>query len=198
MDIVKLRQLFIKYGYVMRTAELHANKVYYSDRQKLLEAGIIEQIKRGYYYLIDPENVSEVNIIHHLFPEAILCMDTALFYYGYTDRTPAAWHLAVDKDIRKSRFKIDYPFVKPYYWEAHLLPFGLTEGAIDGNTVRIYDKERIVCDCLKYSGKMEKELFNKAIQSYVNDTKKNIPNLMQYAKELRVEKKVRDLIGVWL
>ena len=69
---------------------------------------------------------------------------------------------------------------------------------IDGNTVRIYDKERIVCDCLKYSGKMDKELFNKSIQGYVNDTRKNISNLMKYAKEIRVEKKVRDLIGVWL
>ena len=198
MDIVKLKQIFIKHGYVMRTAELQANKVYYAERQKLLESGIIEQIKRGYYYLIDTENLSEASIINRLFPEAILCMDTALFYYGYTDRTPAAWHLAVDKNIRKSRFQIDYPFVKPYYWEANLLPIGLTEGVIDGNTMRIYDKERIVCDCLKYSGKMDKELFNKSIQSYVNDSRKNIPNLMQYAKEIRVEKKVRDLIGVWL
>ena len=79
MDIGKLKQIFINHGYVMRTAELQANKVYYADRQKLLESGIIEKIKRGYYYLIDTENMSETNIINHLFPEAILCMDTALF-----------------------------------------------------------------------------------------------------------------------
>ena len=36
------------------------------------------------------------------------------------------------------------------------------------------------------------EVFNKAIQGYVNDTKKNIPNLMRYAKELRVQKRVWD------
>ena len=46
--------------------------------------------------------------------------------------------------------------------------------------------------------KMDKEIFNKAIQNYVVDPKKNIPNLMQYAKVLRVQKKVKDLIGVWL
>lgn len=32
----------------------------------------------------------------------------------------------------------------------------------------------------------------------IKDPKKNIPNLMQYAKELRVQKRVKDLIGVWL
>lgn len=45
---------------------------------------------------------------------------------------------------------------------------------------------------------MDKEIFNKAIQSYVNDDKKNIANLMKYAKVLRVQKRVKDLIGVWL
>ena len=46
--------------------------------------------------------------------------------------------------------------------------------------------------------RMDKEIFNKAIQSYVKDPQKNIPNLMEYAKILRVQKKVKDLIGVWL
>jgi hypothetical protein len=47
-------------------------------------------------------------------------------------------------------------------------------------------------------GKMDKEVFNKAIQSYIRDEKKNISNLLNYAKQLKVLKKVKDLIGVWL
>ena len=46
--------------------------------------------------------------------------------------------------------------------------------------------------------KMDKEIFNKSIQNYIKDPKKNIPNLMQYSKELRVQKRVKELIGVWL
>ena len=46
--------------------------------------------------------------------------------------------------------------------------------------------------------KMDKEIFNKAIQNYVKDPKKNIPNLIQYAKALKVQKRVKELIGVWL
>jgi hypothetical protein len=45
---------------------------------------------------------------------------------------------------------------------------------------------------------MDREIFNKAVQSYIADPQKNIPNLMAYAKPLRVAKPVRDLIGVWL
>jgi predicted transcriptional regulator of viral defense system len=194
----EIRKLFEQHGYVMRTAELRTAKIYYEDIQKLLADGVVEKIKQGYYHLIDEYNDSEANIINRLFPDAVLCMNTALFYYGYSNRTPAEWHLAVDKDITKYRVKIDYPFVKTYFLESSLLNLGVIEARIDLNIVRIYDRDRTICDCLRYMGKMDKEIFNKAIQGYVKDPKKNVPNLMQYAKPLRVRKKVKDLIGVWL
>ena len=194
----EIRKLFKQNGYVMRTAELRASKIYYEDIQSLLADGIVEKIKQGYYHLIDENNNSEINIINRLFPDAVLCMNTALFYYGYSDRTPSEWHLAVDKDISKYRVKIDYPFIKTYFLDPEILQIGVTEGNIDQNNVRIYDRDRTICDCLRYMGKMDKEIFNKAVQGYVKDPKKNIPNLMEYAKALRVQKKVKDLIGVWL
>lgn len=194
----EIKKLFERHGYVMRTAELRAAKVYYEDIKRLMSDGVIEKIKQGYYHLVDENNDSEVNIINRLFPDAVLCMNTALFYYGYSDRTPNEWHLAVNKDISKYRVKIDYPFIKTYFLEPEILSLGLMEGVIDNNIVRIYDKDRTICDCLRYMGKMDKEIFNKAVQGYVQDPKKNIPNLMRYAKPLRVQKKVKDLIGVWL
>ena len=194
----EIKKMFERYGNVMRTSELIASRLYYKDIQALLNEGIIEKLKQGYYHLVDEHDTSEINIIKRIFPDAILCMNTALFYYGYSNRTPSEWHLAVSKDISKYKIKIDYPFVKIYLFEPHLLEIGLTEIEIEGNIVRIYDKDRIICDCLRYMGKMDKEVFNKAIQKYVNDPKKNIPNLMLYAKYLRVQKKVKDLIGVWL
>ena len=79
-----------------------------------------------------------------------------------------------------------------------MLELGLTSGEIDGHSIRIYDKERVICDCLRYRNKMDKEIFNKAIQSYIHDPGKSIPKLMEYAEPLRVKKIAKDLIGVWL
>ncbi|RCX20155.1 hypothetical protein DFR58_102228 [Anaerobacterium chartisolvens] len=194
----EINELFKKHNNVMRTSELYAERIYYKDIQKLLNDGIIEKIKQGYYHLVNQYDGSEITIINNLFPDAILCMNTALFHYRYSERTPSEWHLAVDKNISKYRIKIDYPFIKTYFFEPHLLTIGLTISQMDENSIRIYDRDRTICDCLRYINKMDKEVFNKAIQNYVKDTRKNIPNLMQYAKELRVQKKVNDLIGVWL
>ena len=198
MDIQHYKDIFENYGGMMRTKDLEQEKIRYRNVQQLIEAGLVEKVRYGYYQWVRPDDFSEAGTVIRLFPDAILCMDTALRYYGYSDRTPGEWHLAVSKDSGKSRFKIDYPFVKPYYVEPAVLELGLTWGSIDGHEVRIYNKDRVICDCLRYRNKMDKEIFNKAIRAYIDDPGKNIPKLMEYAGPLRVKKAVKDLIGVWL
>lgn len=197
-DVQYYKSIFDKYDGMMRTTQLAEEKIFYPQREKLIADGYVEKIRRGYYQWINPDDFSEVGTVIRLFPDAILCMDTALRYYGYSDRTPGDWHLAVSKDSGKSRFKIDYPFVKPYYVEPAVLELGLTTGTMDGHAIRIYDKDRLICDCLRYRNKMDKEIFNKSIQKYIADPEKSIPKLMEYAGPLRVKKLAKDLIGVWL
>lgn len=192
------KEIFERYGGMMRTNQLEKEHILYRKIQQLIQEGYIEKVRYGYYQWVDQDDFSEISTINRLFPDAILCMETALRYYGYSDRTPGDWHLAISKDSGKSRFKIDYPFVKPYYVEPAVLEIGLTTGEIDGHCVRIYDKDRVICDCLRYRNKMDKEIFNKAIQGYISDTSKSIPRLMEYAAPLRVKKIAKDLIGVWL
>ena len=197
-DVQYYKEIFDRYGGMMRTTQLAEEKVFYPQREKLIADGYVEKVRRGYYQWVNPDDFSEVGTVTRLFPDAILCMDTALRYYEYSDRTPGDWHLAVSKDSGKSRFNIDYPFVKPYYVEPAVLELGLTKGNMDGHEIRIYDKDRVICDCLRYRNKMDKEIFNKAIQNYIADPEKSIPKLMEYAGPLRVKKLAKDLIGVWL
>lgn len=197
-DMEMLRKIFSDYDYIMTTAQLNAEKLYYRDIQQMLEEGLIEKIKRGYYHWIEDYGESEVVIIKTLFPDAVLCMETALFYYRYSDRNPAEWNIAIDKNTSRQRTKIDYPFVKAYRVEPALISIGETRGEIDLTEVRIYDRDRTICDVLRNMSRIDKEIFNKAVQGYVKDPKKNIPNLMEYAKVLRVQKRVKELIGVWL
>ena len=113
-DIETLRMLFSSHNYVMTTAELTASKLYYADIKQLLDEGLIERVRRGYYHWTQDYGESEVVIINRLFPDAVLCMETALFYYRYSDRNPAEWNFAIDKNVSKRRTKIDYPFIKAY------------------------------------------------------------------------------------
>lgn len=197
-EIEILGDIFKDYDYVMTTAQLSSVKLYYRDIQRMLNEGLIEKIKRGYYHWIESYGKDEIVIINRLFPDGVLCMYTALFYYKYSDRNPAEWHITIDKNTSRQRTQIEYPLIKAYRVESELLPLGETEGKIDSQKVRIYDRDRTICDVMRNMNKMDKEIFSTAIQGYVKDPKKNISNLMQYAKALRVQKRVKDIIEVWL
>ena len=101
-DVQYYKSIFDKYGGMMRTTQLAEEKIFYPQREKLIADGYVEKIRRGYYQWINPDDFSEVGTVIRLFPDAILCMDTALRYYGYSDRTPGDCHLAVSKDSGKT------------------------------------------------------------------------------------------------
>lgn len=197
-DKTFLGKIFLNYNFTMTTAQLNKEKLYYRDIQRMLDEGLIEKVKRGYYHWIEDYGTSEVVLINSLFPDAVFCMETALFFYKYSDRNPAEWNITVDKNTSRQRTNIDYPFIKAYRVEPALLNLGETDGIIEFTKVRIYDRDRTICDVLRNMSKMDKEIFNKAIQRYVNDPQKNVPNLIEYAKTMRVWNKVKNLIGVWL
>ena len=162
-----------------------------------LDSKDIIRIKNGYYtHGID--RFTEEELVAKLFPDAVLCMESALYVYGYLTKKPYGFHLAVDKNTSKSRFKMDYPKVIPYYTEAEALKIGATTIEYANCQFGIYDKERVICDCLKYESKMDREDFKMAMQAYIKDEDKDISALMEYARERKVVKKVQSLIGVWL
>lgn len=69
---------------------------------------------------------------------------------------------------------------------------------MNGVKVRIYNRERTICDVLRYANKLDREVFNNAILRYIKDQNRNGKRLMEYAKKLRVAEKVKTYVGVWL
>lgn len=192
------QEIFHKYQGIMRTRELTSEGIPYKTLQKLIAEGKVEKVKYGYYQWQDENAYSEAWLLTNLFPEAIICSMSALVYYGYTDRIPEEWHIAVDNRTARNKFKMDFPKIKPHFIEEERLDIGITEGEIDGKSVKIYDRERVVCDCLRHINTMDGEVFNMVIQRYVKDERKNAAVIMEYARRLGVEKKARRIIGVWL
>ena len=169
---------------IIRTVDLNKIGLLSREIADLVDMGKLERIKQGYYRLAEIENDSDAKLISELYPDGVICMTTALFYYGYSDRTPLTWDIAVNRNTSKSRFNIDYPYVKPYYIDKAHLEYGITEAVYEDYILKIFDRDR--------------EIYNKAIQAYINDSKKNITNLLDYAKRRNIHKKVRERIGVWL
>jgi predicted transcriptional regulator of viral defense system len=184
---------------LIKRSELDELKIYQKDINELIYNGYLEKVRQGWYQVVEGENVkNEAALIAALYPDGVICMYSALFYYQYSDRTPLDWDIAIDRDTSKSRFKLDYPYVKPYYMERKHLEYGVGEADYEGATLKILDRDRLICECIRNEKKMDKETYNKAIQAYINDSNKCISHLIDYAKRRDILKKVKDRIGVWL
>ncbi len=195
-----IQQLFTSPQSILPTSTLRGAGLSFARLKQLQEDNVITKVKHGYYQLVDAqqETVGDEHILATLFPDGVVCMYSALFYYGYSDRTPLAWDIAVNKDTSKARFHLDYPFVHPYYMEQAHLAYGVTTAEYPDATLQIFDRDRLICEVLRYENKMDRETYQKAIQAYVNDPNKNIAALTEYAKKRKMYKKVADRIGVWL
>ncbi len=53
-----------------------------------------------------------------------ICDMSAAMYYGYTDRAPGVWHIAVDNKSARNKFKMDFPIIKPHFIETSRLDIG--------------------------------------------------------------------------
>lgn len=193
----KVEEAFAQNDGILKAAALREIKVDSRAIRRMIEGGVMEKIKTGYYRSIAMDPGEAVTVVR-LYPEGVLWSHTALFYYNYSDRTPLEWNLLVNKNISRSRVELDYPVVKPFFIRPEELSFGITKMEIDGVTMNILDRDRLICECLRYEKDLDSETFNKAIQSYIDDPQKNIRNLMNYAKRRGVTKRVHDVLGVWL
>ena len=183
---------------VLTTQVLSQHGLSFRDISALLNEGKLVRIKRGFYIRTDDDTVSDINILTTLFPDAIVYRESALALYSYIDRTPPSWHLAVDAASSRNRFSITYPRVSPHFLSSYKLPLGKTTITVDGTLATVYDRERTICDILLHRNKIEAEMVTQAIRSYIDDPMRDIAQLINYAPQLRVERKVREVFGPWI
>ena len=180
---------------IAKTADFVTEGLTNYDVANLCKEGYLERVKHGYYQLAEQEDIKEEQVLATLLPESIVCVESALFYYGYSDFSPRQWSIAIPRTFSRTRLHIDSLATKVYFVQPTLFEIGKTSGDFNGVQLAVYDRERTICDCFKYRTKLDNEMFNKALNAYAADKRKN---LSSYAKKMRVYKKLMDVMEVLL
>jgi predicted transcriptional regulator of viral defense system len=197
-DEAAIRELVLAKGGVVKTSELYTLGIDYRRINRFVDWGLLTHVKNGYYSLCE-QKLSDDEMIWRMFGEdGVLTMESALYVYGYLSAKPREYQIAVDKNTSKSRFRMNYPFVHPYYSEEKVLKLGVAETSFGGGTMKIYDKDRLICDCLKYEDRLDREDLKKALRAYLAEPDKDISRLLDYAAQRKVLTKVQNRIGAWL
>ena len=192
------KQVLIEKGGVAKSADFVAAGIRTVDVVNLCNAGYLDRIRHGYYQLAEADTTSEEQLLATLIPKGIVCVESALFHYGYSDFAPRKWSIAVPRSMSRTKLDVDALVLRPYFVGPEIYELGKVTDDFEGVSLPVYDRERTICDCFKYRSRLDSEIFNKALHAYANDTQKNLQNLSLYAKKLRVYKKVTELMEVLL
>jgi len=128
--------------------------------------GSIEQISRGIYRLVDQPPISNPDLVTIClrFPNAVVCLISALSYHHITTQIPHEISVSVSRNARMP--SLDSPPVHAYKFSDETFNAGIDEHEIDGVTVQIYNPEKTLADCFKYRNKLGMDVILEALKLY--------------------------------
>ena len=179
----------------IKTSAVEAAGVSRPMLRKYVEDGKLEQVRKGLYVLAD-DLADEFALIQLQSSKAIFSYGTALYLWGLSDRTPHRFDITIPQGTNISRLKRDNPTIRCHYVQPEAYEIGITEiQSPQGAKVRLYDKERCICDLIRDKEKVDIQIYTQAIKDYFY-TKTDRRKLLKYSKVLGVEDKVRTYMEV--
>ena len=161
---------------------------------KYEKKGYIERVAQGVYLSKDAFE-DEMYVLQARSKKAIFSHETALYLHDLTDRDPLQYTVTLPSGYNASNFKNDGIYV--YFIKNDLLNLGVEYGKTPfGRNIRVYNKERTICDIVRNRNVIDSAIINEGIRRYLSEKEKDIPKLLQYAEKFRVEKIIRQYVEV--
>jgi predicted transcriptional regulator of viral defense system len=155
--------------------------------------GELIKVRNGVYATVDNLAAGMIDV-EAIVPGGILCLYSAWHHYGMTTQIPDAFYVAID---RKRKIMLpEILDINLVYQSVQLLNIGKTTAIIEGIEVEIYDKERCLCDAIKYRNKIGIDVMAEILNSYLSSDNRDISRLSVYAKQLRVFNTLSNYLNV--
>jgi len=179
--------IFRKHGGQLRMSEALAHGITRYMLYSLRDKGIIEQVSRGVYRLMELPPISNPDLVtvSLRFPNAVVCLISALSYHNITTQVPHVVSVAVPRGSRIP--SLGYPSVQAHRFSNEAYNSGIENHAIDGVSVKIYTPEKTLADCFKFRNKIGMDVVIEALKLYRSRQKFNIEKLLNYAEACRVK-----------
>lgn len=184
-------------GYA-RTRDITNAGIYNIYLNKFLEDGRIERIKRGLYRWVgmNETNYQGIVDVSKAIPGGVICLLSALSFYNLTTAKPMEVSIAVNR--KRKVVKPDYPPTKIYYFADSIFKAGIEEQRIGNISVLMYDREKTICDCVKYRNQLGMDITKEALYEYLKNTNRNLELLMKYAEICRIKPVLKNYLEVLL
>jgi predicted transcriptional regulator of viral defense system len=192
----KLKQIIQKQNGTVLSADLDAYEIPRIYLQKMVAEGQLERVGRGIYVSVNSIE-DELFAMQTKYPKLVYSHETALYLHELTDRTPFDYSVSVPSGYKvvgkvADRFKV-------FYIKKELHQLGIeTVSSNHGNPIIIYNIERTICDLVRSRNRIDIQIFNEALKRFVRLKSVDYLKLMDYAKQLRIDKSLNRYLEVLL
>jgi predicted transcriptional regulator of viral defense system len=160
---------------------------------RMVKDNTLTRIARG-IYITEDGIFDDYFFFQKQFSKAIFSFQSALYFHQLTDRVPFQKEITLYNGYNPHSIPID---TKMHFVKKEIYEMGITNMETQfGNIIKVYDKERTICDVIKHRDLMDVEIFKKAITLYFEHKDKNLLTLYQYARIMKIEAKVNDIVEV--
>jgi len=190
----RIHKVFKKHKGFTRTKDILAAGIHTRNIKRVREKEQVVQVKRGLYRLADIPLISNQGFIDlaRAIPGGVICLLSALSYYELTTFNPSVIAMAICRGSRKP--KINYPPVEFYHFSKKQFEAGINKIKVKGHGIRIYNREKTICDCFRYRNKLGLDIAKEGLSEYLKRKDRDLEKLLEYAEICRI----KPLLQTWL
>ena len=174
---------------VTRTKDFQRAGFHNSYLSELTAEGRLVRLKAGLYIAVESQTVAGFYETQLALPSAVICLASALAYYELTTYEPPAVHVAIPRDERV--LPPEFPPTRRFSFGKARYNLGITQEQIEGHVIRIYDREKTICDSIRFRRVLGQDVVNEAVHNYLGGRKSDVDRLIEYSQLLRGEGPVK-------
>ena len=191
----KIQSIAAENNGFVKTSQIETAGIHRGVIKKYVDDGLLERIRKGIFVPADSD-IDEFALLQVQCSSLVFSYGTALYIWGLTDIIPHTFEFSVPQGENISRLLRDNQKTKAHYVMKDFYPLGITQAqSPQGAVIRLYDKERCLCDLIRDKNQIEKQLYVQAIKDYFKD-RPDIRKLLKYGKAFGIEEKIRTYMEV--
>ena len=163
---------------------------------ELVASNKLYRVARGIYALPGVWE-DEMFFLQYRYAKGIFSNETALYLHGMSDRTPHTYKMTFAHGYNTAGAKkagVSVRITSPENYDLGIMEM---PSPCD-NPIRVYDKERTLCDIVKGNNSCDIQLVNQAMKTYAASHEKDMAKLFAYAEKLKVKPKIQRYMEVLL
>jgi len=147
---------------------------------------VVQKIKPGIYRLIDanPLEYQEFVDLCIAMPKGVICIYSALNYYGLSDYKPEKIMLAVPQGYRFPKIETDN--FQGFFFSPQMYIGDTKEIELGGGAFRIYSREKALVDAFRFKYRFGTDRAQSALIRYTKSPHRHLGRLLVLARQCKV------------